>query len=239
MKIKGSSPTKPPARTGGVKAAGKSAEPTATPITDQISIAGIPEAELTPRVREALFSLMDEVRVLRAELAAAKSEMTSLRTLAETDPLLGVLNRRAFVRELNRALALAERYDAPASLVFIDLNDLKKINDEHGHGAGDEALAYIAKILGDNIRDTDVLGRLGGDEFGLILTHADEAIANSKSEMLRALVAAAPIELGGVSMQLDIACGAVSLGKAGSADEALEAADAKMYARKRRSKGQG
>ena len=239
MKVKGPSSSKPPSRTQGAKSAKPPAETASVPVVDEVSIAGIPENELTPRVREALFKLMDEVRALRAELASAKSEMKELKTLAETDPLLGVLNRRAFVKELNRALAMVERYDAPASLIFIDLNDLKKINDDHGHAAGDEALAHVATVLGDNIRDTDVLGRLGGDEFGLILSYADQKIANAKSDALRALVAETPVTLNGAEHRLDIACGAVALGKSGTAEDALNAADAEMYAKKRRTKGEG
>jgi len=239
MKVKGAPPTKPPSRIQGAKSANVPSETSAAPIVDEISISGIPENELTPRVREALFKLMDEVRALRVELASARSDMQELKTLAETDPLLGVLNRRAFVKELNRALAVVERYGTPASLVFIDLNDLKKINDDHGHAAGDQALAHIAQILENNIRDTDVFGRLGGDEFGLILSHANVEIANAKSDMLRALVAETPVTINGEEHHLDIACGAVALGKSRTAEEALDAADAEMYAKKRRTKGEG
>ncbi len=205
-----------------------------TPVVDEISIAGIPESELTPRVRETLMKLMEEVRALRAELQSARAEMRDLRTLAETDPLLGVLNRRAFVRELNRALAMVERYGAPASLVFIDLNDLKTINDDLGHKAGDAALDFVARTLSANIRQTDVLGRLGGDEFGLILVHADAGVAKSKADGLAALVADAEVDLGPAARRLSIACGVVELRRHVSAEDALNEADAQMYAVKRR-----
>ncbi len=206
------------------------------PVVDEISIAGIPESELTPRVRETLMKLMEEVRALRAELQAARAEASDLKTLAETDPLLGVLNRRAFVKELNRALAMVERYGEPASLVFIDLNDLKLINDGFGHQAGDAALDFVARTLSANIRQTDVLGRLGGDEFGLILVRADASVGQTKAASLCELVSAEAVDLGPARRRLSIACGVVELRKQASAEDALNEADAEMYAAKRRGK---
>lgn len=234
MKISDTPKSRP---AGGVARAGAPArpeKPAAAPPADEIAIAGIPDAELTPRVREALISLMREVQSLRAELAEARSRMSDLERLADSDPHLGVLNRRAFVRELNRALAMVERYGASASLVFVDLNDLKKINDSLGHGAGDAALDRVARVLAANVRQTDAVGRLGGDEFGVILTQTDRATAAAKAATLARLIAAEPVEWRGKTFVAEVACGVVEIAHGLSAEQALENADSEMYRAKRR-----
>ena len=212
--------------------AAKAADPArpAEPV-DAVSIAGIPDAELTPRVRAALTALMQEVSDLRRELGEARRKMVELEALASADPLLGILNRRAFVGELNRALAMADRYGQPSSLVFVDLDDLKKINDAHGHAAGDAALAHAAGVIASNIRQTDVFGRLGGDEFALILTNTPKSAALMKAQALSALVRAAPSAAG---LTVGITCGVVEIAAGVTAEAALSAADKIMYEEKKK-----
>ena len=212
--------------------------PSLRSVNDITSVAGIPESELTPRVREALFSLMEEVGQLREQLADMRVQMESLKTLADADPLLGVLNRRAFVRELDRAVAMVKRYHVPASLVFIDLDNMKSINDRFGHSAGDAALAHVARVLSENIRQTDRLGRLGGDEFGLILTQTEADAARHKAEMLAKAIAAHPLSLSAENdeMRITVTCGVAPLVERLSPQDALSAADADMYERKIRRK---
>jgi diguanylate cyclase (GGDEF)-like protein len=234
VRISDASKSRPPGAVASASGTAKAAKAAETAPVDEISISGIPDAELTPRVREALSALMREVQSLRAELAEARSRMGDLERLADSDPHLGVLNRRAFVRELNRALAMVERYGAPACLIFVDLNDLKKINDANGHAAGDAALQRVARVLSENIRQTDAVGRLGGDEFGVILTQTDRATAAAKAEALAALVAADPVAWRGGTFVANVACGVVEIAKGLSADEALESADNEMYRVKRR-----
>ncbi|MEM9168606.1 MAG: GGDEF domain-containing protein [Pseudomonadota bacterium] len=239
MKVTSPRAARPARQSAGATSAAEPAgdgAPPAQRITDTVNIAGVPDAELTPRVRKALFSLLEEVSDLRRELQEARDQLAELKTLANADPLLGINNRRAFVQELDRALALVQRYGTPASLVFIDLNDLKLINDRLGHAAGDAALAHVSSIVEKNIRATDTFGRLGGDEFGLILMMTEEDVAQEKAESLRQAVATAPIELDGAPRRLGIACGVVPLRPMKTAEEAIDAADAKMYARKRETK---
>lgn len=201
---------------------------------DAVAIAGIPDNELTPRVRAALVSLMEEVQTLRAELAATRARIGELEQIADADPLLGVLNRRAFVRELNRALAMTERYGVASCLLFADLNDLKLINDEKGHAAGDAALAHVAAVLRSHVRQTDAVGRLGGDEFGVILTRTDYQSAREKAVALAGLVAAEDVSWSGEPFAARISCGVVEIKRGLSADEALATADSAMYEAKRR-----
>lgn len=213
-------------KTGSARTVEKAAAP--APV-DRLSIAGIPDSELTPRVRDALVSLMKEVQALREELAQARAKVSELEKIADSDPHLSVLNRRAFVRELNRALAMVDRYGQPSSLVFVDLNDLKKINDRLGHAAGDLALDRVASLLAANVRQTDAVGRLGGDEFGLILTQTDQATARVKADQLAALIAAEPLVWKGEKFSASVSCGVVEIARGSTADEAIERADGAMY----------
>ncbi|WP_411820142.1 GGDEF domain-containing protein [Hyphococcus formosus] len=207
-----------------------------TSISDVVSLGGIPEAELTPKVREALVALMTEVQTLRTELSQARESIYELERLADRDPLLDLFNRRAFVRELNRSLAMIERYGMTASLIFIDLNELKTINDTLGHAAGDAALQHVSRVLIDNIRQTDVIGRLGGDEIGLLLNQADQQTGELKAVQLTKAVAAEPVQWKGESFTARISCGVVEIAKGLSADEAMERADNAMYEVKARQK---
>ena len=198
-----------------------------------VTLAGIPEAELTPKVREALFGLMNEVQALRGELAETRARADELEKLADRDPLLDIMNRRAFVRELDRTMAMIERHDMRASLVFLDLNGLKIINDSNGHSAGDAALTHVAQVLSAHSRQTDVVGRLGGDEFGLLLAHADKVIATKKAEDLAALVAAEPAPWDGGAFSVSVSIGVAEINKGASIEQAMEEADSAMYNAKR------
>src|SRR3954470_15228660 len=138
------------------------------------SVLGIPEGEFTPKVRDAVMGLMTEVDSLRRELAGTKSRLDEVEKAADQDGMLPLLNRRAFVRELTRYIAFTGRYNTPAALIYFDLNHLKKTNDTHGHAAGDAVLSHFAAVLSHHVRDSDCVGRLGGDEFGVLLSHANQ-----------------------------------------------------------------
>ncbi|NIA68474.1 GGDEF domain-containing protein [Pelagibius litoralis] len=194
---------------------------------------GIPEAELTPKVRQALQQLMVEVYQLRQDLDEAKQRVGYLEQLADQDTLAPVLNRRAFIRELTRMSAFAERYGAAGSVLYFDVNGMKQINDGHGHAAGDAALKRIAEVLLRNVRASDVVGRLGGDEFGVILAQSDLEVSNAKAESLAQAIAAEEIEWNGGTLSLSAAYGVHPLSAGQKVDEALEAADRAMYVNKR------
>ena len=215
------------------KTAAKPSASGAAQAVDETVLMGIPDVELTPRVREALFSLMAEVQNLRAELTQMRGRVGELEKLADHDPLLDIFNRRAFVRELDRTLAMVARYKVQACLVFIDLNDLKIINDQRGHMAGDTALKHVAESISTNIRQTDVVGRLGGDEFGLLLTHVSQETAEQKAASLAQVISAIPVNGHGDAFIVRISCGVVSIAKGVTADQAMESADSAMYEAKK------
>ncbi|MBM3505098.1 MAG: GGDEF domain-containing protein [Alphaproteobacteria bacterium] len=194
---------------------------------------GIPEAEVTPKVRDALMGLMREVEQMRRELQAARERLASLERLADRDPLVPIANRRAFVRELSRQMSHVERYGSFASVVYIDVNDFKEINDSFGHSAGDEALRYIASILIQNVRESDIVGRLGGDEFGIILDQTDNTVARQKADTLADHIFNTPLLHQGRSVVLRVAVGVHTFSGAEDIGHALAAADRDMYANKK------
>jgi len=108
---------------------------------------------------------------LNYEIAQMRLRVIELERAADTDPLVPVFNRRAFMRELSRAQAVNARYDIPSSLIFFDLNGFKRINDRFGHGIGDDLLRKIGTVIVSGVRSCDLVARLGGDEFGVLQAH--------------------------------------------------------------------
>lgn len=214
----------------GVQGQTRSEAPAGRSIADVTSVVGLDETELSPAVRQALSLLMSEVERLRGELDRARRRIEYLEHLADEDTLIPVANRRAFVGELSRMVSFAERYGLAGCVLYFDVNHLKQINDRHGHACGDAALRTIAKVLVDNVRESDMVGRLGGDEFGVILAQADEKTAREKAAALASLIAATPFEWDGERVELSVAYGLQPL--SGSADAALDAADRAMYRQK-------
>jgi diguanylate cyclase (GGDEF)-like protein len=212
--------------------AGRAAE--TAPAADAASLAGIPPTELTPRVNAAIGMLMAEVQKLREELAQSKKRIEFLETLADQDALAPVLNRRAFVRELTRMMAYAERYDVPGSVLYFDVDQMKQVNDDLGHAAGDIVLRRVAETLVRESRASDVVGRLGGDEYAVILSQADATAAAAKAASLAKAIAAEPIDWQGRQLLVTVSYGVYSFAGGEHVEAALDAADRAMYARKRR-----
>ncbi len=199
---------------------------------DVASIMGIPEAELTPKVRAALDQLMAEVHRLRRDLGLAKKRLDHLEALADQDTLTPVLNRRAFVRELSRIMAFSERYQSASSVIYLDVNGLKQINDTLGHAAGDAALNHLAAMLIRHVRASDVVGRLGGDEFGVILVQTAREAAQMTADRLAQAIKDEPATWDGQSVPFGVSIGVHTFAKEGPVDQALHAADQAMYAQK-------
>ncbi|MFC7048883.1 GGDEF domain-containing protein [Emcibacter nanhaiensis] len=201
-------------------------------ISDTSSVLGIPPEEMTERVQRAIMTLMSEVESMRRELELAHRKISELERLADQDSLINISNRRAFVREMTRMIAYSERYGINSSLIYLDLNDLKVINDSHGHAAGDAALVYLAETMVTCLRDSDIIGRLGGDEFGIILPKASEQDAIKKASFIVDKVNESPLIWDGQEIALNVAFGVYSLKSGESPDQALDEADKKMYAHK-------
>lgn len=201
---------------------------------DSAAFLGLTEADLTAAVKGALATLLTEIDDLRGEVARLKARLAEAEDLADRDALTPLLNRRAFLRELNRVRTFAQRYGAPASLVYFDLDGFKAVNDRYGHAAGDAALKAVAERLLAHVRESDLVGRMGGDEFGVILVQADQAVAEAKAAALAEAIEREPTRFGDWSAPLHVSYGVRQI-VAELAPEAIVAeADAAMFQRKRR-----
>ena len=178
-----------------------------------------------------------KLRILRTfanQAIAAVSDaahLDQLEALARVDELTGVLNRRAFFERLDSELHRARRAKSPVSIVLYDLDQFKALNDGHGHPAGDAALRSFARILERNVRASDAVGRVGGDEFSLLLAGADSSDVARILDRIDGTLESDPPALGEVRASYGVA----RTDEDGwSRDELFEAADRRLYDHKRR-----
>lgn len=167
------------------------------------------------------------------QLADLRQRIASLEKLAVTDELTGLLNRRGFETELDRALALARRHGVTGMLIYIDLDSFKMINDSYGHGAGDEVLCQVAALLRNSVRTTDVVGRLGGDEFAVLMTHASHSGGLKRARTLGRLLNSAIVCWQGNPIAVRASLGWAAYGPGDDDRDLLARADATMYRSKR------
>lgn len=133
-----------------------------------------------------------------------------LQSLSETDPLTNTLNRRKFMEVAERELALAERHCYPSSVVIIDFDDFKLVNDKHGHAVGDLALVQSIEVMKSVIRESDILARFGGEEFILMLPHTAREGAQSLAQRILDKVEQTPVELDEGSVCITLSAGSVT-----------------------------
>jgi len=209
-------------------------ETSAAPAPVSATVLGIPEAEFTARVRQAVARLLGDIDALRGELGFLRSKLEDVERIADQDQLLPVLNRRAFMRELSRHIAYVGRYRVPASLVYFDLDDFKRINDTYGHAGGDAVLAHFSEMLSTHVRESDVVGRIGGDEFAVILTHVGLEQAQRKATALLDALGTYALGNGETIPPIGFSYGVIELMPGESAETALSRADSEMYDKKRR-----
>lgn len=166
------------------------------------------------------------IDVLRDQL----DQIRHLQQLAGTDVLTGVANRRAFFEAVDRQVALFQRRDVTFSVILLDLDDLKLINDAHGHAVGDEAIVTVARAAAATIRSTDLAARLGGDEFAVLLPDADESMANVAASRLRDAVEAQQV----AGVRLKVSVGAATVDTSHSCSTSLmDLADRRLYSDKK------
>jgi len=194
------------------------------------------EARMASAVTPAAL-LRAEVERLKHELEEARARIAELEQHADVDPLLDILNRRGFERELKRSLAYVKRYGTPAALLYVDLDGFKAINDEHGHAAGDALLKAVAGELAAHVRASDVVARLGGDEFGVLMWNAGKPQAMMRARDLEMRIEELPVTHGSAQLSVGASVGVTLL--SGDIDVAalIDAADKAMYARKKERRG--
>ena len=157
------------------------------------------------------------------------NRMAEVSAVALTDPLTGALNRRGFIAAAERELDRAGRHERPFVLAYIDVRGLKRINDGEGHMAGDQLLRAATAALTETVRAHDVVGRLGGDEFGLLLTEQTAVEAEQVAERIAEQVTSTRAELG-FSAHWDLTVGLAAFPQDGaSVDELLATADRRLY----------
>ena len=173
--------------------------------------------------------LLEEIARLKTDVARLEEQVCELDRLAHLDTLVPVFNRRGMLRELEIMIARHERHDTPAAVLFVDLDGLKMLNDCFGHGGGDAALVYVAKQLLVGVRASDCVARVGGDEFCVLLDHADEASAIDTAERLVNLVAGGDCLFDGQPMPLSVAIGMTLIERRDTPTAVLARADQAMY----------
>jgi len=157
-----------------------------------------------------------------------------LRQIASSDSLTGVLTRRGWLEAAKAELERARRYDRPASVAMFDIDHFKRINDTHGHPAGDAVLKAVARTAGSVLRENDVLGRLGGEEFAVLLPETAEGRALDCAERIRAAIAAATIPTEAATIGVTASFGLCELRPdVADAEAWLARADDALYAAKR------
>jgi diguanylate cyclase (GGDEF)-like protein len=191
-----------------------------------------PKSPLRAQSRSAAMRLAAEVDALAAQLEASRARINELEARIDIDPLTEIRNRRGFERELKRSLAYVKRYGTSAALIYIDLDGFKPVNDRHGHAAGDVVLKAIAAALLHDIRTSDIVARVGGDEFAVLLWNVNGAAAAAKAAALEAAVYATPVRWHNSTLVVGASAGVALLGALDTPAEVLARADAAMYARK-------
>src|ERR1700749_2088500 len=143
-----------------------------------------------PAVEAVLAKLAPEDRaVVEGALERAEKTESELRFLADHDSLTGLLNRRRFRSELDQYVSFTARYGGRGAVMVIDIDGLKEVNDKRGHQEGDRLIRGVADVLRERVRATDLVARLSGDEFAVLMPQTDTAGALQLGEDLRAQVA--------------------------------------------------
>jgi diguanylate cyclase (GGDEF)-like protein len=201
-------------------------------LIDRIGAQGI--QPLSPQDNELIERTRSAIEATTRTVIELSTRVEALQHLALTDELTGVLNRRGFCRELDRAVARARRYGEEGAVIYVDIDDFKRINDSFGHAAGDAVLCHVARLLVESVRCTDHVGRLGGDEFAVLLSRATILGGRKRSQQLAAKLRGTEVLVDGRVVRVFASVGLRSYGGRHCCDAAqlLAAADEAMYAEK-------
>ena len=186
--------------------------------------------------RDALVRAEGMARAAAATILAQADRIARLERLALTDELTGLYNRRGITLRLAERLAEASRHGEAGVLVYLDLNGLKRINDTHGHAAGDEAIRMVAQGICRCLRASDSVGRLGGDEFAVVLPRCPAESGLTKAARMAQSIARLQLEVNGARIPLSASIGIAPFGGEESAEALMAEADAAMYREKKVSK---
>jgi diguanylate cyclase (GGDEF)-like protein len=173
------------------------------------------------------------IDALERENLQLKARIAELERLVAGDTLTPLFNRRHFMTELDRWCGRVHRYGGDYALVFIDVDNLKAINDDYGHAMGDAILVSIAKALLSNVRKSDVVARVGGDEFAILLDSIPAEQLQAKADYLVSAVSKMAVDCNGTTLNPGISAGYCVIEAGVKASELLLRADRSMYAAKK------
>lgn len=173
--------------------------------------------------------LLEEIVRLRSDIQILSDKVLELEALAYRDALVPLANRRGMLRDLEAMIARHHRHQIPSAMLFVDLDDLKILNDSFGHGGGDVALIHVAEKLLIGTRSNDTVARLGGDEFCVLLDHANEALALAIAKRLVDMIAGEDCLYQGQPMPLSVAIGVTLIEAGDTPATVLARADQAMY----------
>lgn len=170
---------------------------------------------------------------LLSEIIRLRRYVKELEQAADSDTLAPVYNRRAFLRELVRAQSVYQRYNISTTLIFLDLDGFKAVNDRYGHIVGDELLYNVGNILQQNVRDCDLVARLGGDEFGVLLFKSEIDLAREKAAQLANQLSEIEIDIPTSSTHISVSWGCAPVIGGMTPERIISIADKRMYKSKR------
>ncbi len=176
--------------------------------------------------------LKEELSLLREQVAVQDELIKELEKQAHEDSLTALPNRRAFEREMKRALHQYRRYRRSGAVLLVDINSFKSINDSLGHAAGDRVLQHVARLLRQHVRESDMVARWAGDEFVILMVEADGVDAELKAAELMAAIKQVPCRIDDQEVSVSLSIGSCGFEAARSVKGLIERADAAMYEQK-------
>lgn len=206
---------------------------------DIFTVMDIPADDVSPKVQETLNQIMGEFDKLRDELEHARSHIMYLEELCETHTYLPLINRRGLHRELSRMLALGARDGIVNSFVCFHVRNIETIRRKFGHGAAEAGLTWVAETLSANCLETDVVGSLGGHDFGLILTLADSDNAAEKAAAIATVLEGGAFPWDGERLSLKTAHGFHMFQSDDTAETVMQLADDSLLFREREIEAKG
>jgi len=183
-----------------------------------------------PLSADVVKAAMQSAEAAEARLKSLTKRVSDLRAKACTDELTGVLNRRGFLDQLTLTLASASRYGESGILIYMDLDGFKPINDTFGHAAGDAVLKRVATLLSKNTRSSDVVGRIGGDEFTVLMPRTDPDAGRTRALALEHRLNAETAAWQGDLFPINVSVGFHVFSSGVTPEQLLQAADNDMYA---------
>ena len=188
---------------------------------------------LTLKNWKALSEILDYAAAAEQTIADQKAYISDLESMASTDILTGLLNKQGFEKEINHAIARAQRFGEKSLFAYIDLDSFKALNDTYGHNTGDAMLLKIATLLASSIRKTDAAARLHGDEFGLLLSKCDIGKAKERAGYIRHLLKKVTLDHDSKDLHTSASMGFAVIEADTTIEEIFQTADQAMYDNKR------